>query len=470
MASKNLLPVAALCSALATGMPVAALATPAVDVPLPAVNCLATNQMSTIARQRFSLAQASISTSGCLRRRTNSSIVVDTERSCTTDGPLTGCVICTWRAAATDADGDSCDVELRLDITLSDDSADGATVAFDSTFFEDGGGVCLGCVPSSADGTQPAISFTASLKMTKAGTDAAAKGETPLMLYAGGAESQEIRGKQRTGSLSLTRGTDPGPVDISAQTQDVHRVLADPALLEMEWSGVGAVGLTPSTGDIASDSSENSSEITSAGTDASSDITPPSSGPSATFSEPSETTAAVGGTQAGENLDYSMPTDIDEDNCCMMVALDRTETVDAASIEVTAADKPVRKAAIIAFPKIVEVVFLPSGEVVAPTLLTLLGVKGTANQIDNLTVVDPATTAKLHLYAVPSDGGKTEEFDGENLLNNRILHKMEDVSYQIELEGFDRARDADIIAAAIESPQRLMTLRFDYSPYVVMGG
>lgn len=470
MASKNLLPVAALCSALATGMPVAALATPAVDVPLPAVNCLATNQMSTIARQRFSLAQASISTSGCLRRRTNSSIVVDTERSCTTDGPLTGCVICTWRAAATDADGDSCDVELRLDITLSDDSADGATVAFDSTFFEDGGGVCLGCVPSSADGTQPAISFTASLKMTKAGTDAAAKGETPLMLYAGGAESQEIRGKQRTGSLSLTRGTDPGPVDISAQTQDVHRVPADPALLEMEWSGVGAVGLTPSTGDIASDSSENSSEITSAGTDASSDITPPSSGPSATFSEPSETTAAVGGTQAGENLDYSMPTDIDEDNCCMMVALDRTETVDAASIEVTAADKPVRKAAIIAFPKIVEVVFLPSGEVVAPTLLTLLGAKGTANQIDNLTVVDPATTTKLHLYAVTSDGGKTEEFDGENLLNNRILHKMEDVSYQIELEGFDRARDADIIAAAIESPQRLMTLRFDYSPYVVMGG
>lgn len=470
MASKNLLPVAALCSALATGMPVAALATPAVDVPLPAVNCLATNQMSTIARQRFSLAQASISTSGCLRRRTNSSIVVDTERSCTTDGPLTGCVICTWRAAATDADGDSCDVELRLDITLSDDSADGATVAFDSTFFEDGGGVCLGCVPSSADGTQPAISFTASLKMTKAVTDAAAKGETPLMLYAGGAESQEIRDKQRTGSLSLTRGTDPGPVDISAQTQDVHRVLADPALLEMEWSGVGAVGLTPSTGDIASDSSENSSEITSAGTDASSDITPPSSGPSATFSEPSETTAAVGGTQAGENLDYSMPTDIDEDNCCMMVALDRTETVDAASIEVTAADKPVRKAAIIAFPKIVEVVFLPSGEVVAPTLLTLLGAKGTANQIDNLTVVDPATTAKLHLYAVTSDGGKTEEFDGENLLNNRILHKMEDVSYQIELEGFDRARDADIIAAAIESPQRLMTLRFDYSPYVVMGG
>lgn len=470
MASKNLLPVAALCSALATGMPVAALATPAVNVPLPAVNRLATNQMSAIACQRFSLAQASISTSGCLRRRANSSIVVDTERSRKANGPLTGCAICTWRAIAADADGDSCDVKLRLDITLSDDSADGATVAFDSTFFEDGGGVCLGCVPSSADGTQPAISFTASLKMTKAGTDATANGEIPLMFYASGTESQEIRGKQRTGSLSLTRRTEPGPVDISTQAQDVHHVLADPALLEMEWSGAGAIGLAPSTADIASDSSENSGEIAPGNNGTPVGITPPSSDPSATFSEPSETTAAAGGTQAGENLDYSMPADIDEGNCCMMVALDRTETVDAANIEAAAADKPVRKAAIIAFPKTVEVAFLPSGEVVAPTLLTLLGAKGTANQIDNLTVVDPATTAKLHLYAVTSDGGKTEEFDGENLLSNRILHRMEDVSYQIELEGFDRARDADIIAAAIESPQRLMTLRFDYSPYVVMGG
>ena len=470
MTSKNLLPVAALCSALVTGMPVAALATPAVDVPLPAVNCLVTNQMSTIARQRLSLAQASISTSGCLRRCTNSSIVVDTERSRKADGPLTGYAICTWRAVATDADDDSCDVELHFGITLPDDSADGATVAFDSTFFEDGGGVCLGCVPSSTDGTQPAISFTASLKMTKAGTDATPNGEIPLMFYASGTESQEIRGKQRTGSLSLTRGADPGPVDISTQTQDVHHVLVDPALLEMEWSGAGAVGLAPSTGDIASDSSESSGEITPGDNGAPGNITPPSSDPSAIFNEPSETTAAVGGTQAGENLGYPMPADIDEGNCCMMVALDRTETVDAASIEVTAADKLVRKAAIIAFPKTVEVVYLPSGEVVAPTLLTLLGAKGTANQIDNLTVVDPATTAKLHLYAVTSNGGKIEEFDGESLLSNRILHRMEDVSYQIELEGFDRARDADIIAAAIESPQRLMTLRFDFSPYVVMGG
>lgn len=193
--------------------------------------------------------------------------------------------------------------------------------------------------------------------MTKAGTDATTNGEIPLMFYASGTESQEIRGKQRTGSLSLTRGADPGPVDISTQTQDVYHVLVDPALLEMEWSGVGAVGLAPSTGDIASDSSENSGEMAPEDNGTPGGTTPPSSGPSATFSEPSETAADADGTQAGENLDYSMPTDIDEGNCCMMVAFDRAETFDAASIEVAAADKPVRKAAIIAFPKTVEVVF-----------------------------------------------------------------------------------------------------------------
>lgn len=467
MASKNLLPVAALCSALATGMPVAALATPAVDVSLPAVNRLATGQMSAIARQRFSLAQASISTSGCLRRCANGSIVVDTERSSTADGPLTGCVICTWRAAATDADGDSCDVELCLDIILSDDSADGATVAFDSTFFENGGGVCLGCVPSCDDGTQPAASFGASLRMTKTNTDATAKGEIPLMFYADSTEHQEAQDKTKTGSLSLTRGASPDSIDISAQLQDTQHILADPALLEMEWDGTGAVGLTPSTVGITDSPHEGGSEKALTGNVAPSDAAPPLSSPSTSPGEPNETATETSGPHPDKNLGYSIPAGIDEGNCCVMVALDHTETVDAASIEVAAADKPVRKAAIIAFPKTVEVVFLPSGEIVAPTLLTLLGAKGTNNQIDKLTIVDPATTAKLRLYAVSSDGSKTEEFDGDKLLNNRILQRMEDVSYQIELEGFDRAKDADIIAAAIESPQRLMTLRFNYSPYVV---
>ena len=151
----------------------------------------------------------------------------------------------------------------------------------------------------------------------------------------------------------------------------------------------------------------------------------------------------------------------------MMVALDHTETIDAASIEPVAAGNPIRQNTLITFPKTVDLVFLPSGEIVAPSMLALLGAKRDRNILDKLTVVDPATTATLRLYAVDVDGNKTEEFDGEKLLVNRVFQRNEDISYELRLEGFDRARDADIIAAAIEAPQRLMTLRFDYSSYIV---
>lgn len=144
-----------------------------------------------------------------------------------------------------------------------------------------------------------------------------------------------------------------------------------------------------------------------------------------------------------------------------MVALDHTETVDAASIEPVAANAPRRKNILIAFPN---TVFLPSGEVVAPTALTAVGAKSASNDIQAISALDATTTAKLHLYSVAADGTRTEEFDGTKLLVPRRIGIQEDVPYQMELEGFDRARDADIIAAAIESPQHLMTLRFDFSP------
>lgn len=192
----------------------------------------------------------------------------------------------------------------------------------------------------------------------------------------------------------------------------------------------------------------------------------PTNGISAPSEEPDEAVIEPNDPQLEDSLGLATSQDVDEGNCCMLTALDHTTTVDAASIEVAAANQPVRKSAIIAFPESVEVVFLPSGEIVAPTLLTLLGAKNTRNEIKKITIVDPATTAKLRLYAVAPDGSKTLEFDGDTLQAWRRLDIMEDVSYQIELEGFDRARDADIIAAGIESPQRLMTLRFEYYPYV----
>ncbi|MFR2032063.1 MAG: hypothetical protein ACLS3M_12225, partial [Collinsella sp.] len=83
----------------------------------------------------------------------------------------------------------------------------------------------------------------------------------------------------------------------------------------------------------------------------------------------------------------------------MMVALDHTETVDAASIEPVAANAPRRKNILIAFPNTVELVFLPSGEVVAPTALTAVGARSASNDIQAISALDATTTAKLHLYS-----------------------------------------------------------------------
>lgn len=473
MASKNLLPVVALCGALATGTPIAAWATPVMADSLPAALSPAPDPSSVIACKRFSLTQATVSTSGCLRQDTDGSIVVDIKRSDKTNGSQAGCAICTWRSVALDADDDPCDLELRIDIASVDDSANEAKVAFDSAFFEEEeGGVCLGCVASHADGAQPTLSFTASLRLTKAGTDAIAAGEASLLFYAASTEDTDIHFEKPAGSLSLTRGTEAGPIAIDTHTLGRQRILADPALLEMEWNGSGAVGIVPSALDaktLPSNDEPINATIQEESTDkeaGAGDTPSPTNSVPASFEAPNEPATGPNDPELADSLGLADPQEIDEGNCCVLAALDHTEVIDATNIEVAAANQPVRKSAIIAFPESIEVVFLPSGEVVAPTLLTLLGAKNTRNEIKKVTVVDPATTAKLRLYAVAPDGGKTLEFDGDTLLAWRRLDIMQDVSYQIELEGFDRARDANIIAAAIESPQRLMTLRFDYYPYV----
>lgn len=464
MAPKNLLPVAALCSALVSGTPLAAWATPATANSLPqALNPVA-NSSGIVACQRFSLAHATIRTSGCLRRNTVGSIVVDIKRSDKENGPQTGCAICTWKSAAVDADGDPCDLELRIDIASVDDSANGAKVVFDSAAHEEeGGGVCLGCVPSNVDGAQPIISFTASLRLTKADTEAIATGDAPLLFYAGDADDREAQSNRQKGSLNLTRGSEPAPIIIDTQAQGVQRILADPALLQMTWHGVGSVGIAAP---ISSDNDKSpKDEVADApahvddADDASSE-----DNAAAPLEKPGDTATELGDPQPKDGPDFAAPPDVDEGNCCMMVALDHTETVDAASIEPVAANAPRRKNILIAFPNTVELVFLPSGEVVAPTALTAVGARSASNDIQAISALDATTTAKLHLYSVAADGTRTEEFDGTKLLVPRRIGIQEDFPYQMELEGFDRARDADIIAAAIESPQHLMTLRFVFSP------
>lgn len=463
MAPKNLLPVAALCSALASGTPLAAWATPATANSLPqALNPVA-NSSGIVACQRFPLAHATVRTSGCLYRNTVDSIVVDIKRPDKENGPQTGYAICTWRSAAVDADGDPCDLELRIDIASVDDSANGAKVVFDSAAYEEEGGVCLGCVPSNVDGAQPIISFTASLRLTKADTEAIATGDAPLLFYAGDADDQKAQSNRQKGSLNLTRGSEPAPINIDTQTQGVQRILADPALLQMTWRGAGSVGIAAP---ISSDNGKSPKDEVADAPAHVDDADDASSEDNAAvpLEKPGGTATELGDPQPKDGLNYAAPPDVDEGNCCMMVALDHTETVDAASIEPVAADAPRRKNILIAFPNTVELVFLPSGEVVAPTALTAMGARSASNDIQAISALDATTTAKLHLYSVAADGTRTEEFDGTKLLVPRRIGIQEDFPYQMELEGFDRARDADIIAAAIDSPQHLMTLRFDFSP------
>lgn len=417
-----------------------------------------------VACQRFSLAHATVRTSGCLHRNTVDSIVVDIKRPNKENGPQTGCAICTWKSAAVDADGDPCDLELRIDIASVDDSANGAKVAFDSAAYEEeGGGVCLGCVPSNVDGTQPIISFTASLRLTKADTEAIATGDVPLLFYAGDADDQEAQSNGQKGSLNLTRGSEPAPINIDTQEPGVQRILADPALLQMTWHGVGSVGIAaPISSDNDKSPKDEIADAPAHVDDA--DDAPSEDNATAPLEKPGGTATELGNPQPKDGLDFAAPPDVDEGNCCMMVALDHTETVDAASIEPVAANAPRRKNILIAFPNTVELVFLPSGEVVAPTALTAVGARSASNDIQAISALDATTTAKLHLYSVAADGTRTEEFDGTKLLVPRRIGIQEDFPYQMELEGFDRARDADIIAAAIASPQHLMTLRFDFSP------
>lgn len=464
MAPKNLLPVAALCSALASGTPLAAWATPAMANSLPQALTPVANSSGIVACQRFSLAHATVRTSGCLHRNTVDSIVVDIKRPDKENGPQTGCAVCTWKSAAVDADGDPCDLELRIDIDSVDDSANGAKVVFDSAAYEEeGGGVCLGCVPSNVDGAQPIISFTASLRLTKAGTEAIATGDAPLLFYAGDADDQEAQSNRQKGSLILTRGSELTPINIDTQAQGVQRILADPALLQMTWHGAGSVGIAAP---ISSDNDKSPKDEVADAPAHVDDADDASSEDNAAvpLEKPGGTATERGDPQPKDGLDFAAPPDVDEGNCCMMVALDHTETVDAASIEPVAADAPRRKNILIAFPNTVELVFLPSGEVVAPTALTAMGARSASNDIQAISALDATTTAKLHLYSVAADGTRTEEFDGTKLLVPRRIGIQEDVPYQMELEGFDRARDASIIAAAIESPQHLMTLRFDFSP------
>lgn len=83
------------------------------------------------------------------------------------------------------------------------------------------------------------------MRLTKAGTDAIAAGEASLLFYAVSTKDTDDHFEKRWITQPYTR-IEAGPIEIHAHAQSRQRILADPALLEMEWNGSGAIGILPS--------------------------------------------------------------------------------------------------------------------------------------------------------------------------------------------------------------------------------
>lgn len=200
------------------------------------------------------------------------------------------------------------------------------------------------------------------MRLTKADTDAIAAGEASLLFYAVSTKDTDAHFEKPAGSLSLTRGIETGPIEIDAHAQSRQRILADPALLEMEWNGSGAIGILPPRLTPRRSSNDEPINATiqeeSADKEAGAGDTPsPTNGIPASLEAPNEPANDPNDPELADSLGLADPQEIDEGNCCVLAALDHTEVIDAADIEVAAANQPVRKSAIIAFPESIEVVF-----------------------------------------------------------------------------------------------------------------
>ncbi len=467
MASKVHVAAATLCCVLALGTP-AVHPAPAMAAPLPASTAsddsFVSEEIIRIDAAAFTFKNAEVTTAGCLRQRaSDGSIVVDIDRHSRSKGMQTGSVICRWSAVAIDADGDVCDLELSVEDLEVDSSAGGTVVLAPATFYENGGGIAIGCL----DTDDSDIAFTAYIRAYKSGTTAAARGAIPFRIAHAGDT------KERSGLASLLSGLQQDAQNYAGTVgarRESTSIAADAVLTQLTWSGCGAIELVPDATDNIG-SADRTTE-SKGSDDERARANPPepemSSSVSAAVSKTAQETIMV--SDGGKTLETTAAAQDDQspsskgvENFVAFVATDQTQSLDPSSTGVRATS-PKRKGALITLPKTFQLEYLPSGEVVAPEIYTIIGAMGASDDIEEISVSDSATKALLHLYETSSDGTKTEMFDGTKLVQRRRVLAYEDVACTVELVGFDRARDAQTIAAAIEEPQRLMTLVFGFTP------
>lgn len=471
MAAKSTLPLAALCCALALTCPQEAGAQMAGNgvatvTPLP----------STAALPRPG---ARVSCTGCLSRSPSAcAVVVDTARADGDgDGPKTGTATLRLPGFVLD-DGGALDLELRLDVTASG-LQDGEAVV---DFADPGTGILLG---SPRGGGNASLTVTA--RLLRAGTDLAAptgrvliaerivtghagstvecpappqtvtgKGDQPLTLaWTGGSVYRLSSGPSADGDASpgdktrdtddKSSGTDGAPIGDGATAPDA-------AGTEDRLAGA----------DDRPQGGQDSAEDT--GTE---DDTVPDS-----TSGTASTAPVSGATDAGSafpaNAEDPLAVDADaldpdEDRFSALVALDAPQTFATADYPVTSAAS--RRALLLAFPKRFQVTYLPSGEIVVPTLLRIMGATSSGANVKGIRIENRATDAKVRLLARNPDGSLKEWFDGDTyLLGERQIKRNEDVDFEVRVEGLSHETDGELIEASVYQAQPLFDLVFEYTP------
>lgn len=356
--------------------------------------------------------------------------------------------------------GSRCDLELKLDADVG--STPEGTVILDFTDF-----AASGIVLGSPDGAKDAA-FTVTARLLETGTDIPIQTARPLAVE----------------RLTTTDG-ERGPAgDNESDARDASGSLA------FSWSGKQVFRVVldnrPQDDTERKDDADGPADDTRGETAETSSVTDDETARLDDDAKPEEGT--VGGTDRdlGAQSDTEASSQAQDDgiatgedphvvdaaaldgarDCCRaLVALDTPQALSADDIPVTSASS--RKPAAIAFPKQYQLSYLPSGEVVAPTFLRLLGSFRGWMDILDVDIKNRATDAKVRLFFRNDDGSLEEWYDGDTYLAGwRRMLVNEDFDFTVTLEGFSRETDGDLIDSTIETAQPLFDLEFGFTPVI----
>ena len=397
-----------------------------------------------------------------------------------------------WKASMSDTSGTRRTLEFRI-ANLSIDGLGSDSEVELVSIDADSGALGIGC--TSAESATCRAAYTISIRLAESDNDGTVDAVelVPKKSSAkGGLRAKTLADKQGATMAPTLSASLNAALTARQDAKDTEPYPIDSEWKDFEWTGSGRVLLGIVTQDAAS---SEKSKVDSAETarpknvdrEAAGDIEgiEASQAPSGTIAgtasssanqdegAPPETdTDAEASTDAmvvdaESDLAQALPSaeGTDPDNFTATVATDRSATVNA-NIS-TYADDPTREWVVLTLPATYELLFLPSGEVVAPTVYTVRGSNRAYDDIKDIQLLEKQTDALLELYATEEDGSVTKEFDGTTYLKGyRRIKVQEDFDYTMKLVGLDYAKEQDLIMAAIDEPQKLFILYIIFMPII----